>query len=530
MDALRRCVARDRRRPAAAAVLGALGVAALPPVHAVPLLVVSFTGFVRLIHSVSSPWRAAAVGWWFGFAHFIMGVYWIAPAALLLTESTPAAVIGLLGLSAILAIFPALAAFAARLLPLAIAGRVLAFAIAWSASEWLRGNVLSGFPMNIMGTVWAPSLAMIQFTALAGAYGLGFVTVLAAAAPAALSLPPRSGRSWALPAAAFGLLTAVWAGGAVRLAFAPEPPPTGVSLRLVQANIHQRFKWREKRRKAVLDQHVRLSRRPGFEAVDLVIWPEMTVTFNLAGNAPLRARLSRAAPPDGHLLTGSLRRTRKAGRATAVWNSLHALTPGGAIAATYNKHHLVPFGEYMPLREAHSFRVVPYESDDYSAGPGPRTLSLPGVAPFSPLICYEAIFPGEVVASGERPRWLLNITNDAWFEGTSGPWQHFEAARLRAVEEGLPLVRATNTGISAVVDAWGRVTGRLGPGEEGVLDVPLPPPTRAPTPHARFGGWTFAALLLLAASALPAFGLRGRTKEGGPTATKKIVSPPRALV
>ena len=513
MDALRRCVARDRRRPAAAAVLGALGVAALPPIHAVPLLLVSFTGFARLIHACPSPRQAAAAGWWFGFAHFITGVYWIAPAANLLIESTTMAMIGLIGLSAFLAIFPALAAFAARTARVSLPGRVLALAVAWSASEWLRGNVLGGFPMNLTGTVWAFSLAMIQFTALAGAYGLGFVTVLAAAAPAALPFPLQSARSvgnhhWALPAAAFALLAAVWAGGVIRLALKPDPPPTGISLRLVQANIHQRMKWREEERKAALDRYVRLSRRPGFEAVDLVIWPETAVTFSLAGNAPLRAILSRAAPPDGYLVTGSLRRTLKAGRTNAVWNSLQALTPGGAIAATYDKHHLVPLVEYIPLHEAHSFRVIPYESYYYSAGPGPRTLRLPGAVPFSPLICYEAIFPGAVVASGERPHWLLNITNDAWLGDTSGPWQHFEAARLRAVEEGLPLVRVATTGISAVVDAWGRVTARLGPGEEGVLDAPLPPPA-APPPQASYGGWTFAALLLLAAAALPAFGRRG---------------------
>ena len=497
------------RRPAAAAVLGALAATAMPPVYAVPLLVLSFSGLVWLVHAVSSPWRAAVTGWCFGFAHFIVGAYWIAPAVLRLSDSTPKAVTGLLGLSVVLALFPALAVFAARLPPLSISGRSLALAVAWSASEWLRGNVLGGFPMNLMGTVWMPSLAMIQSTALVGVYGLGFVTVLAAAAPASLlpwSTRTPGGARWALPAVAFGLLVAVWVGGAVRLALAPDSPSTGISLRLVQANIHQRSEWPEKERMAVVDRHVRLSRQPGFEAADLVIWPETAVSFYLAGNAPLRARLSEAVPPEGYLLTGSLRRTRKAGRTTDIWNSLHALTPEGGIAATYDKHRLVPFSEYVPLREAHSIRIIPYESGYFSAGPGPRTLQLPGVAPFSPLICYEAIFTGEVVAGGERPHWLLNITNDSWLMGTTGPWQHFEATRMRAVEEGLPLVRATSTGISAVIDARGRVTGRLGPGEEGVLDAFLPLPTEAPTPQARFGDWTLAVLLLFAAVAVPALG------------------------
>ncbi|MCY4641482.1 MAG: apolipoprotein N-acyltransferase, partial [Gammaproteobacteria bacterium] len=336
-----------------AAVLGALAATALPPIHAVPLLAVSFTGLVWLIHSVSSPWRAAATGWCFGFAHFIAGMYWMAPATLRFTDSVPKAAVGLLGLSAVLAVFLALATFAARLPSLSVSGRVLALAIAWSASEWLRCNVLSGFPMNLLGTVWMPSPAMLQFTSLAGTYGLGFITVLAAAAPAVLCPPGRTpGRhAWILPAASFGLLVAVWAGGAMRLALAPDPASTGTRLRLVQANVQQKAEWPEQERMAILDRHLRLSRLPGFEAADVVIWPETAVTFYLAGNVPLRTRLSRAAPPQGHLLTGSWRRTRQAGRTTAVWNSLHALTPEGDIAATYDKHHLVPFAEYVPLRE-----------------------------------------------------------------------------------------------------------------------------------------------------------------------------------
>ena len=168
----------------------------------------------------------------------------------------------------------------------------------------------------------------------------------------------------------------------------------------------------------------------------------------------------------------------------------------------------------MPLRVIVNLRVLTFGAVDSSSGPGPRTLRLPGVPPFSPLICYEAIFPGEVVADGatpnERPQWLLNATNDAWFGHTAGPYQHFQAARLRAVEEGMPLVRAANTGISAVVDSYGRVVGRLGLGETGVLDAPLPPALETRTPMARLWGWTLAILLLLAAAVTLAIGVRHR--------------------
>ena len=507
------------RRSALAAALGALSAAALPPGHALPLLVVSFTGLLWLIHASRSPLRAGVAGWWFGFAHFLVGIYWIGAA--FLTDPTrfgwlmaPAVI----GLSAFFALFPALAALAARLPRLPIAGRVLALAIAWTATEWLRGNILSGFPMNLMGTVWMPSLGMIQSTALFGVYGLSFVTVLAAAAPASLAAPRAderlARRPWLLPAVAFALLAAIWVGGQARLALAPDLAPTGINLRLVQANVDQSRKWEDAARTAALAEHVILSHQPGYDEADIVIWPEAATTFFLDESRTLMDFVSRAAPPGGHVITGALRRTRSAGRTIAYWNTLHALAPGGNIIASYDKHHLVPFGEYMPLRGILDFRVLTFGAVDSSSGPGARTLSLPDAPPFSPLICYEAVFPGEVVAdaatANERPQWLLNLTNDAWFGQTAGPYQHFQAARLRAVEEGMPLVRAANTGISAVVDSYGRVVGELGLGEAGVLDAPLPPALAARTPMARLGDWALAILLLLAAAVMLAVGVRHR--------------------
>ncbi len=505
------------RRSGIAAGLGALSATALPPGHALPLLVVSFTGLVWLIHASRSPWRAAVAGWWFGFAHFLFSIYWIG-AAMLTDPSRFGWMVApaVIGLSAGFALFPALAAFATRLPALPIAGRVLALAIAWTAAEWLRGNILTGFPMNLMGTVWMPSVGMIQSVAVVGVYGLSFVTILGASAPAAL-VPPladerRARWPWLLPAVAFGLLAAVWVGGQARLALAPDHAPTEVTLRLVQANIDQTRKWEDGSREAGLAHHVVLSHEPGLDETDIVIWPETAAPFFLDESPTLQAFVSRAAPFGGYVITGAPRRTRSAGRTIAVWNSLHTLGPEGVITASYDKHHLVPFGEYMPLRGIINLRRLAYGAVDSSAGPGPRTLRLPGVPPFSPLICYEAIFPGEVVADGtargDRPQWLLNVTNDAWFGHTAGPYQHFQSARLRAVEEGMPLVRVANTGISAVVDSYGRVAGRLGLGEIGVLDAPLPPALEAPTPMARLGDWILAILLLIASAAALAIGVR----------------------
>ncbi len=511
------------RRAALAAAFGVLATTALPPWNLLLLLPVAFTGWVWLIHASPSPWRGMAAGWWFGFAHFLTSIFWIGPA--LVSGSTRLGWLiapVMFGLSAGLALFPALVALAARSPTLPVAGRVLAVAIAWTVSEWLRGNILSGFPINLMGTVWTPSLGMIQSAAFVGVYGLGFVTVLAAAAPAALATPEAGGspgrRPWLFPVVAFGLLAGVWAGGEARLALAPELSPAGPRLRLVQSNIEQRLKWEEEMREAALDVYVRLSRRPGLEAVDLVIWPETAVTFYLDEDSSLRESLARAAPPDGHLVTGTLRRTRTTGRVPAFWNSLQVLTPEGAVVANYDKHHLVPFGEYNPLNRILPFPPLAYGPQDYSAGPGPRSLHLAGLPPFSPLICYEVIFPGMVVDSdtpeGGRPKWLLNITNDAWFAGTAGPHQLFQAARLRSIEEGLPLVRVANTGISAVVDAYGRVVGQIAQEEADVLDVLLPRALPGLPPQARFGDGTLASVLLLAMVVLLTIRLRGRPETG----------------
>lgn len=513
------------RRAALAAAFGVLATTALPPGNLLLLLPVAFTGLVWLVHASPSPWRAMAAGWWFGFAHFLTSLFWIGPA---LSSGSPhlgwMVVPAMVGLSAGLALFPALVAFAARLPALPIAGRVLAVAIAWTVSEWLRGNILSGFPINLMGSVWVPSLGMIQGAAFIGVYGLSFVTILAAAAPAVLATPRVEGSSarrfrW-FPAVAFGLLAVVWAGGEIRLALAPELAPAGPRLRLVQSNIEQRLKWEEEMREAALDLYVRLSSQSGHEALDLVVWPESAVTFYLDEDPSLREFLSRAAPPDGHLVTGTLRRTRTPGSKTAFWNSLQVLAPEGAVVANYDKHHLVPFGEYNPLRRIFPFPALAYGPQDYSAGPGPRSLRLAGLPPFSPLICYEVIFPGNVIdndglGEGEtRPEWLLNITNDAWFDGTAGPHQLFQAARLRAVEEGLPLVRVANTGISAVVDAYGRVVGQIAHREVGVLDIPLPGALAALPPQARFGDWILAVMLLLATAALFAQCLQEQSRTG----------------
>jgi apolipoprotein N-acyltransferase len=273
----------------------------------------------------------------------------------------------------------------------------------------------------------------------------------------------------------------------------------GVRLRLVQANIDQRLKWNPGERAANFGKYLSMTKGPGFDEVTHVIWPETAIPYVVARDAEARAAIAAVVPPKGLLIAGAIRTTLAAGvKPFQVWNSAHAIDQSARIVGTYDKFHLVPFGEYMPLRGILPLQKITPGAVDFSAGPGPRTLALPGLPPVGLLICYEVIFPGNVLDRGNRPRWLLNLTNDAWFGESTGPYQHFAAARLRAVEEGLALVRSANTGISAVIDPYGRVIARLGLGVEGVLDSPLPLPLEGLTPYARFGDWIFLGLLAIA--------------------------------
>lgn len=493
-----------RRRAAVAAALGACAALALPPIHLLPLAVVGFAGLVWLLEGASGDARRPAlaaflVGWWFGFGHFALGLYWIANALLIEWERVgwmiPFAVFGL---AAVLGVFTGLATSAVHASRARGVGAAFALAIAWSLCEWLRGHVLTGFPWNLTATVWAESPPMIQSAALFGAYGLSALTVLAFALPAALAARDARAR-WVPTLAAALLVAAGWGVGSYRLAGAGGATVPDVRLRLVQPNVPQALKWDPEAREANLRRMIALTRQPGFETRTHTIWSETATAFPVWGDneilAQRRAQVAAAVPPGGMLVTGAPRFERAADGTLRVWNSLHAMDGDGTIHATYDKFHLVPFGEYVPFREILPIdRVVP-GGIDFSAGPGPRLLSIRGLPLASPLICYEVIFPGQVVPDAGHAELLLNVTNDSWFGDSAGPYQHLAAARLRAVEEGLALVRSAGGGISAIIDPYGRIHASLGLGVAGVLDSELPV-SIGQTFFAQQGNAAFVVLIL----------------------------------
>ena len=505
---------RGWRRRGAAILFGTLAAAALPPVHALPLLWIAFPGLLLLIGGAAR-WREALwIGWWFGFGFFVAGLYWLAwPLTLDMAAFGWMIPFAVFGISGVLAIFPAAAAAIAHATRMRGMARVLLFAVAWIAGEWLRGHLFTGFPWNLIATAWAAFEPMMQSASLVGAYGLGFLTMVLAAAPVLLCEPQlaRPGRLAGM-GAALALLAGLWIWGTERIAGADPRPVEGVRFRLVQGNIEQSLKWDAGRREQTFAHYIALTRHPGFERITHVVWPETAIDYRFVSDYPaariVGERLERiltAIPPNGALLLGAIRDQQR-----QWFNSVHVIGPDGTVRATYDKYHLVPFGEYVPLRwllRSLGVEKIAHGAGDYSAGPGPATLSVPAAPPASPLICYEAIFPGEV-AGRPRPGWLVNVTNDAWFGLTSGPYQHFASARLRAVEEGLPLVRAANTGITAVVDAYGVVVAHMPIMTTGILDAALPRATVNPTFYARLGDRSLLVLLLLGLALASAANLR----------------------
>ena len=415
----------------------------------------------------------------------------------------------MLGLPALLAFFPALGFALARVLWSDGAGRLFALAFGLSASEWLRGTLFTGFPWNTLGMALGQNLYLMQGASLVGLYGLTVLAALIAAAPAVIATGQTLRASWIAPSLALVALASLAAYGALRLSAGPVPTVTDVRLRIMQPNLPQDAKFRPENRDAVMQRYLALSGRSassqpiGIASVTHLIWPESAFPFLLHRDPKALAQIGALLPAGTTLITGAARAEEPlpGDEEMRFFNAVQVVGDDGTIRGAYDKVHLVPFGEYLPgvldnvLRRL-GLRQFVHVPGGFQAGVSKAALRVPKLPPVAPAICYEAIFPGEIVPAGDRPGLILNLTNDAWFGETPGPYQHFAQARLRAVEQGLPLVRAANSGISAVIDPFGRIVGLLPLGAEAVLDSALPIALE-PTPFARLGILPFWALLAM---------------------------------
>lgn len=485
------------QRHAIAGVLGTIATLALPPIYLMPVLYPAFAGLVWLLPAGLSRRTAFFTGWWFGMGFFVSSLYWIGFAPYTLSASLWWVVpVAMILLPMVLSIFHGVATMAACHLAGGHLRRALMLTLVLGVTEWLRGHIFTGLPWNLVGYGWIGSNAMAQAASVFGMYG---VTVLALAS-ATLAAGIAGGspkRRMATLGIAIAIPLVAWAAGAIRLAAAPEQGTNNVpnaGLRIVQANIPQKEKWSSELIGRNFSLHLKLSTKNRPDWITHVVWPETAAVHDLTRYPDWAEAAAEIVPPGGLLLTGTLRRAINPQR---VWNSMVAVDGQGNITEVFDKFHLVPFGEYMPMNSILPFEKLTQGSTGFSAGPGPRALQLKGIPPVGPLICYEVIFPGEVVDPANRPEWLLNLTNDAWYGQTAGPHQHLAISRMRAIEEGLPLVRSANTGISAAFDAYGREIARLGLNKQGVLDIELPRPAATLTLYGQFGDITTMFLIVL---------------------------------
>ncbi|WP_347137911.1 apolipoprotein N-acyltransferase [Paracoccus sp. SSK6] len=472
------------RRLGADLALGLVAALGLPPFG---IWIATPLALALLIHRAARasgafwPMLAGGIGW-FGLSMswivepFLVepDIYgWMAPFALFLMA---------LGGALFWAIPAGLAARLAADAP----RRALAIAAALVLSDWLRGWIFTGLPWSLTGHVWIDT-PLAQTAAWTGAIGLSLITLTLAVLPSISRLLPAV-------LAALALTGGLWAAGMARQS-RPLPPDTQTIVRIVQPNAQQHLKWDPEWAAVFFQRLLDLSAAPGPR--DLVIWPETAVNFLLEDAGPVLPAMAQAA--GAPLVMGIQRR-----EGSRFYNSLAVLNPDATVGQIYDKFHLVPFGEYIPWGDALAqigiTAFAAQQGNGYSAGTGPAIMSAPGAPAFQPLICYEAIFPQYLRGLGERPEWLLQATNDAWFGQFSGPYQHLAQARLRAIESGLPLIRAANTGISAVIDPHGHVRQSLDLGAEGKIDAALPAPLPE-TPWMRWGNAPAVLLTLLALSA-----------------------------
>lgn len=482
---------------------GGLTAFSFAPFYLFPLLAISYPLLLLILFKSQRFSEAFSLGWWFGFGQFFAGLIWIA-SAFAVDSRYPGwlGYITVAGLATVMALYSGLATailwklFDKKNPEKYAVPIVLSFTVLWTLAEWLRGHLFTGFPWNLAGYSWGFSDVMLQSTSIWGIYGLGLLTIFLSLIPYLLI----QGRGHPLYPLFAGALVV---GGMIVYGMAQLSVPTqfrdDVRLKIVQTNISQKDKWDSEKRADNFIKYLDMSKsRPG-EGITHIIWPETAVIYFL-DREPSRRYLIADMLNDGEVLMTGFPRIIRQPDFTA-WNSFAVIDDKGHLRDIYDKHHLVPFGEYIPriLKGSLSFLGLGMlvEGVSYSKGEGARTLHVPGMPPVGVLICYEIIFPGAVVDRDDRPDWLLNITNDAWYGTFNGPYQHLVQTRVRAIEEGLPIVRSAGTGISAVIDATGRVIKSLDMNKTGVIISQLPVKKDENTIYSREGSLIFFILVAL---------------------------------
>lgn len=472
---------------------GALTATAFAPLYWWPVLFITLP-FLFLVLDKARHWRSASLyALAFGYGYFMAGTYWIAYALAVDIEKFGWMIpLSVLGLSLLVALWFALFGALVRATRTGYLGLdMLRFSMIWVLVEYLRSLGMFGFPWNLLGNAAMASLPVAQLDALVGPYGVSWFLVMVMLSPVFwVRHHPRAAMFLSMAVIA---LVGAYGYGTYRLSHGIGM--TEHTLRIVQPSIPQSLKWTPEGRSESARLYAAMSRaEPEGKAPDIIIWPETALPATLREFSPWTSQLGALLPANAMLLTGAVRSTGE-GEEFRLYNSLVAIDQDGNRPDAYDKHQLVPFGEFVPLRHLLPLDKITPGNIDFSRGEGIRTLRVGAVPPFVPLICYESIFPWLSANHADRPQWLLNITNDGWYGTSPGPHQHFDMARMRAIEQGLPLVRAANTGISAVIDPYGRVIKQLNLNARGIIDQAVPA-SLAPTLYARAGDCLILVLIL----------------------------------
>lgn len=483
-------------------ILGALGSLAFSPLFIFPALVLSLSGVFFLLNDEaekkSSFFKIFSLGWFFGLGYFMVGLYWLSAA---LTSYWWCIPLSLFVVPGYFALFFGVAFFLTALWPYKGLSRGVAFCGIWVGIEWVRGNFFIPFPWNFVGYGWGFSLEMMQTASVTSVYGLSLLVTLMA-----ISFPYFFGKRSFEKKIAFGLYLIVglcWMGGKYRLTHR-NLPPSSFAVRLIQPNIHHRQAVEDQQKEEEFQVLLKMTAQSSFLPLKAIVWPESAISYFLELDTSSRRLIGEALPKGALLFTGAHRRTELGKKPFQIWSTFFVLNSEGAIVAHYDKSHLVPFGEYIPLKKSleavlgeGTLRNLAMGAVDLTPGTGIKLLSLPKDFPIcTGLICYEVIFPHDIVNPLQgRPEWILNVSNDGWYSGTFGPHQHLEIARFRAIEQGLPLVRVANTGFSAVFDAYGRSVGTIEANRPGVLDIFLPLPLSFVPFYAQWGDWITLILI-----------------------------------
>ncbi|WP_029910265.1 apolipoprotein N-acyltransferase [Caulobacter sp. UNC358MFTsu5.1] len=490
------------------ALLAGLAAAlAHPPFGVLPGLL-GYAVLLWLLDTIDGPrpLRSAFLrGWLMGLSYFALSTWWIAEAFMVDAANQGwMAPFAVAAMAAGMALFWGLGALLYRLIRPAGVRRVLVFAGAFALLEWTRGHILTGFPWNLPGETWRAGSAVSQFAGVVGAYGLTWITLAIAAVPAVW----RDGKRGRIAVgAAVVALVGLFVGGSLALSRPPSAPGPALTVRVVQADIPQESKWDAQRFAQIVQAYVSLTAKPyAGKPADIVVWPEgalpLAINDYMVPGSWVRQDIVAALRPGQLMLLGGYRYEGPPDK-PVYYNSLVALRRTAddvVVVGIYDKHRLVPFGEYLPadaLMTRIGFKSMAHLGDGFATGPKPAPLRVAPDLLVQPLICYESLFP-RLAKPVPGVRAIVNVSNDAWFGVTSGPLQHLNLASYRAIETGLPLIRATPTGVSALIDARGRILpgARLKLGESGVIDGKVSE-VGSPTLFSKLGHWPFGLLLLV---------------------------------